>query len=177
MPCASSSIAVRATVSSLRSCPRWTPSAPWLCRPRRSMLIGPSWPSKRLAAVTNLTGLTGTCSAWDLLGTALSSPLWLSGFLSLRRRSASDPSPENSRTSYYSSVSLVGRPRKFIWTSKVKLPSDPVAGVDELVKRQGQHAGVARGPLRRADRGGRADDHGEHGRRAGGGAWRPPGAA
>src|SRR6202522_1055121 len=78
MPCASSSMAVRATVSTLRSCPRCTTSAPGLCSTSRMMLIAASCPSNRLAAVTNRTGLTGTWSAgelvgaWELWGTAAS---------------------------------------------------------------------------------------------------------
>src|ERR1700683_3605097 len=72
MPCASSSMAVRATVSTLRSCPRWTTSAPWLCSTRRMMLIAASCPSNRLAAVTKRTGVTGTGSGGEVLGTAAS---------------------------------------------------------------------------------------------------------
>src|SRR3954451_1156286 len=62
-PCTSSSRAARTTLSTLRSWPRWTASAPWLCSSRRITLIAASCPSNRLAAVTNRTGWTGTCSS------------------------------------------------------------------------------------------------------------------
>ena len=47
------------TSSTDRLCPRWTTSAPWVCRIRRMMLIDASCPSKRLAAVTKRTGCIG----------------------------------------------------------------------------------------------------------------------
>ena len=60
-PCTSSCTAAVTTASTLRSWPRWTTSAPCDCRIRRMTLIAASWPSNRLAAVTNRTGLLGTC--------------------------------------------------------------------------------------------------------------------
>src|SRR3954452_9967164 len=70
-PCTSSSRAARTTLSTLRSWPRWTTSAPWLCSSRRITLIAASCPSNRLAAVTNRTGWTGTCRSDGLPGMPL----------------------------------------------------------------------------------------------------------
>ena len=59
IPCTSSCSAARTTSSTERLWPRWTTSAPPLCSSRRMMLIEASWPSNRLAAVTNRIGFTG----------------------------------------------------------------------------------------------------------------------
>ncbi len=58
-PCTSSSTQASTTSCTLRLCPRWITSAPWLCRMRRMMLIEASWPSNRLEAVTKRTGCCG----------------------------------------------------------------------------------------------------------------------
>jgi len=55
MPCASSCSAQSTISRTDRLCPRWTTSAPMLCRMRRMMLIDASWPSNRDAAVTKRT--------------------------------------------------------------------------------------------------------------------------
>src|ERR1700754_3355752 len=74
MASASSCNAARTTSSTERLCPRWITSAPWLWMIRRMMLMAASWPSNRLAAVTNRSGvasasvlLAGMCLGCELM--------------------------------------------------------------------------------------------------------------
>ena len=76
------------------------------------MLIAASWPSNRLAAVTNRTGLTGTWSAGGSLGTAVSALAAGEGPRVVR-------GPENTRMSYYCSAHLLGRPSN--WARDVRV--------------------------------------------------------